>query len=425
MDMRRQPPASFPHLASTPPGQRRRPHICILGGGFGGLYCALALPKYLKRLSQGATVTLVEPRNRFLFTPLLYEVLTAELQPWEVSPAYDQLLRHTDTQVLHDWVERIDAPQQQVYLRYGEPLTYDYLVVALGSKIRPPQIKGGKAYALPFAHLADEWQLEERLTQLEQQRSEISVVLIGAGPNGVELSCKLADRLGPRGHITVIDRRGVILRSYPDPLRKAAAQAFRKRGIIFHANVDLDEIKPDTVLYRCRGETYSPPADIILWTIGTIPQPWMGTPVPTTTKFGQHILRPTLQLPDYDNVFVLGDMGQMPALGRDRAPMTAQAAFQAAPVVAHNLWASIQNRPLRSFTYRHLGDMLTLGRGEAVVCGFGLCLTGRLGGLARRWVYWLRLPTLHHRWQVLKHRLRCRFGGRSIASKGKHDIGHD
>lgn len=406
MDMRWQPPAhrQTPKPASTPVTQP--PRICILGGGFGGLYCALSLPKYLKRLPQGASVTLVEPRDRFLFTPLLYELLTEELLPWQVAPAYTQLLSHTGVKVLQDWADNIDLHQQQIALRYGDPLDYDYLVVAMGSKIRTPNVKGGDRYALPFATFEDEWQIEKRLAQLEQAKSRISVVLIGAGPNGVELACKLADRLGPRGHITVIDRRAVILRSYPEPVRRAAARAFRKRGIIFHANVALDEIKTDTVLYRCRGETYSPQADLILWTIGTAPNPWLGDDAPPTTQFGQHIVQPTLQLPDYPNIFVLGDMGQMPAPGRDRAPLTAQAAFQAAPVVAHNLWASIARRPLRQFTYHHLGDMLTLGRREAVVCGFGLCLTGRLGGFARRWAYWLRLPTIAHKWRVLSHTVR-------------------
>ena len=210
----------------------------------------------------------------------------------------------------------------------------------------------------------------------------------------------------------MIDRRGVILRSYPEPLRKAAAKALRRRGIIFHANVELDEIKPNAVLYRCRGETYNSPADLILWTIGTIPHPWLGDISPVSTQFGQYLVQPTLQLPDYPNIFILGDMGQMPAPGRERAPMTAQAAFQAAPVVAHNLWASIQKRPLRRFAYHHLGDMLTLGHQEAVVCGFGLCLSGRIGGFARRWAYWLRLPTLSHKWEVLRHSLRQGFKGR-------------
>jgi demethylphylloquinone reductase len=403
-------PISPPQPAALPP--RDRPHICILGGGFGGLYCALALPQYLKRLPQGATVTLVEPRERFLFTPLLYELLTGELQPWEVAPAYSTLLRSTGIELRQDWVEQIDLKQQMVRLRYGDPLDYDYLVVALGSRLRTPQVPGGADHALPFASLEDEWRLEERLTTLEQQQSSISVVLIGAGPNGVELACKLADRLGPKGQITVLDRRGVILRSHPEPIRKAAALAFRQRGMLFHANVDLEEIKPDTVLYRCRGELYSPPADLILWTIGTIPRPWLGDASLTPTQFGQYPVQPTLQLPGYANIFVLGDMGEMPAAGRDRAPMTAQAAFQAAPIVAHNLWASIQARPLRRFTYHHLGDMLTLGQGEAVVYGCGLCLRGRLGGFSRRWAYWLRLPTLSHKWQVLKHRFKRLLAGR-------------
>ncbi|HIK44296.1 MAG TPA: NAD(P)/FAD-dependent oxidoreductase [Leptolyngbyaceae cyanobacterium M65_K2018_010] len=380
------------------------PRVCILGGGFGGLYCALALQRYQRRLSVPLRVTLVEPRDRFTFTPLLYEVLSGELQPWQVAPPYRDLFNHSPIELCQDWVEGIDLHQRRVTLRQGPTLAYDYLVVALGSRLRPPASPDSPG-ALPFTNLADVWQLEHRLAALEHQSSgdPMHLVVAGAGPSGVELACTLADRLGGRARITVLDRRAAVLRSYPPAMQRAAIRALAKRGVEVYTHAPLQSVEENHVVFHHQGQGHRRRADLTLWTVGTVPQPWVGQPRPKQTPLAQCLVRPTLQLPDYDNVFVLGDMAAMPARGRDCAPMTAQAAFQAAPVVAHNLWALTTAHPLRTFHYRHLGDMLSLGRGDAVVHGFGLCLTGRLGSVSRRWAYWLRLPTRRHRWRVLKH----------------------
>ncbi|HZG41039.1 MAG TPA: NAD(P)/FAD-dependent oxidoreductase [Nodosilinea sp.] len=398
-------PAPHDRAASQPPApsQTGGVNICILGGGFGGLYCALALHQRLGKSAQ-ARITLVEPRDRFNFTPLLYELLTQELASWEIAPAYRDLLKHTAVDLRQDWAEHIDLAQQRVTLRHGEPIPYDYLVVALGSQMRPPATPGSQAHSLPFTTPADAERLERRLADLDSLPT-VRVVVAGTGPSGVELACKLSDRLGPRGHITVVDRRGEILRSYPARVQRAAARAMAKRGIEVYLDAAIGTVDASGLTFGYEGHTRHCQADITLWTVGTVPRSWPGNTAPKPTPLGQCQVMPTLQLPDYRNVFVLGDMAAMPAPGRDRAPTTAQAAYQAGPAVAHNLLALIANRPLKPFVYHHLGDMLTLGQGDAVVCGFGLCITGRLGAFSRRWAYWLRLPTMAHRWRVLKHRL--------------------
>lgn len=384
--------------------------VCILGGGFGGLYCALSLHQRSRRSPRPIHITLVEPRDRFNFTPLLYELLTQELAPWEIAPAYRELLKHTAVDLRQDWAEHIDVVQQCVTLRHGAPLTYDYLVVALGSQMRPPTTPGSQLHSLPFNTLQDAEQLERRLNDLEQS-PQVGVVVAGAGPSGVELACKLSDRLGSRGQVTVVDRRGEILRSYPERIQRAAARALAKRGVEVYLNAAIEAVDASGLTFGYEGQMRHCQADVTLWTVGTVPRSWLGSNQLKPTLFGQCPVRPTLQLVDHPNVFVLGDMAAMPAPGRDsqsdpsqnRAPTTAQAAYQAGPAVAHNLLALIANRPLKPFIYNHLGDMLTLGQGEAVVCGFGLCITGRLGAISRRWAYWLRLPTHAHRWRVLQH----------------------
>ncbi len=398
----------MPRSTASPHARLDPPHVCIVGGGFGGLYCALALQRYQRRSAPTFRLTLIEPRDRFLFTPLLYEVLTDELKPWEIAPSYRELLNPYTVDHCQDWVEQIDIHQQQVTLRQGKKLSYDYLVVATGSRLKPP-VTPGSHHAIPFTTLEDAWALEKRLAELEPIATEanpIQVVVTGAGPSGVELACKLADRLGRRGHITVLDRRAVILRSHPFAIQQAATKALMKRRVEILTDVAIEAVHADQVIYQHADATYHCPADLVVWTVGTIPQPWLGMEIPKQSPLAQCLVKPTLQLLDYENVFVLGDIAEMPTHGKGRAPMTAQAAYQAAPIVAHNLWASLYHRPLRPFLYHHLGNMLTLGKGEAVVHGFGLCLTGRLGAIARRWGYWLRMPTLHHRWRVLKHWLK-------------------
>ena len=387
---------------SAPAASAGKIRVCILGGGFGGLYCALDLHRRSQSLPRPLHITLVEPRDRFNFTPLLYELLTQELAPWEIGPTYRDLLRHTTVDLRPDWVEHIDLAQQTVSLRHGDTLTYDYLVVALGSQMRPPAIAGSDTHTLPFTTLADAEYLDRRLVDLDTQPT-VRVGVAGAGPSGVELACKLSDRLGQRGQVTVVDRRGEILRSYPARVQRAAARAMAKRGIAVYLDADIASVEATGLTFGHQGKPHHSPADLTLWTVGTVPHRWLGLDAPKPTPFGQCPVRPTLQLVDHSNVFALGDMAAMPAPGRDRAPLTAQAAYQAAPAVAHNIAALITRRPLKPFVYHHLGDMLTLGRGEAVVCGFGLCITGRLGAFSRHWAYWLRLPTHHHRWRVLQH----------------------
>jgi NADH:ubiquinone reductase (non-electrogenic) len=378
--------------------------ICIVGGGFGGLYSALALHRRLRVSPLPLHITLIEPRDRFNFTPLLYELLTQELAPWEIAPTYRELLQSTAVELCQDWVDHIDLPQRTLTLRQGNPLTYDYLVVAMGSQMRPPAVAGSQDHAMPFATVNDAWQLEARLAALDHL-PRVQVVVAGAGPSGVELACKLSDRLGHRGQIAVVDRRGEILRAYPERLQRAAMRALAQRRVSVYLDAAIETVDGNGLTFGYQGQPHHCPADLMLWTVGTVPRPWPGSNAPKQTFLGQCWVRPTLQLPDHDNVFVVGDMAAMPAPGRERAPTTAQSAYQAGPVVAHNLLALIANRPLKPFIYNHLGDMLTLGQGDAVVCGFGLCITGRLGAFSRRWAYWLRLPTMAHRWRVLRHRL--------------------
>lgn len=386
------------------------PRVCIVGGGFGGLYTALSLVRRSRHHGQVCTITLIEPRDRFLFTPLMYELLSDELKPWEIAPSYGELLHQTGVKHLQTRVQRWHLDHRTVHLETGDRLEYDYLVVATGSQEPPLSLPGWREHSYRFRTLADVARLEDRLANLEaSDRAQIRVAVVGGGPSGVELACKVSDRLGTRGVVRLLERGDRILKPFAPRLRRTALRALARRRVQLQYHTEVSAITADTLTYRTSDRApETQPVDLVIWAAGTQPTPWLGTEPGGETL--PKAVQATLQLPSYPEVLVVGDQAQMP-WQRDRpAPRTAQAAYQAAEVVAHNLVALMQGRSLKSFRYLHLGDMMTLGKGNALVSSFGLVFSGAIAGLVRQVVYLQRLPTLHHRWQVLTHRVRTALG---------------
>lgn len=378
--------------------------ICILGGGFGGLYTALYLQKFPQLRSSNYEITLVEPRDNFVFTPLLYEVVTGELHPWEVSPTYQKLLAKSSVKLCQDAVQNVDLQFRSVQLQSGATIAYDYLVVAVGSETRLDLVPGAATYAQTFRNLTDAEHLKERLRFLESSnRPLIRVSVIGGGPNGIEIACKLADRLKHRGAVNLIERGDQLLKNFTPGSRKAAQRALRKRGVQVRLNSQIEAIHADRIILTHAGQSQTLESDLVLWTAGTQVSDWVRDLICRHNPQGQLISLSTLQLIDYPEVFALGDTAEILDGHGKRVPATAQAAYQQADCAAKNLWRSLSGRPLLQFRYLHLGEMLTLGAGAAVVSSFGITLDGKLAQVIRKWVYAQRLPTLSHRLQVMGH----------------------
>lgn len=110
-----------------------QPHIVIIGGGFAGLYTALRLLQFPWETSQRPDITLIDRQNHFVFSPLLYELITEEMQPWEVAPTYTELLRHGPVKFVQTQVQTVD-PEQKNVVCGDRQITYDYLVIAAGAQ---------------------------------------------------------------------------------------------------------------------------------------------------------------------------------------------------------------------------------------------------------------------------------------------------
>jgi len=375
--------------------------ICILGGGFGGLYTALRLSQLPWEKSERPEIVLVEQSDRFLFSPLLYELLTGELQTWEIAPPFEEILSNTGVRFCQGIVTGVDIDQRRVQLQDGPEISYDKLVLALGGETPLDLVPGATSYAFPFRTIADTYRLEERLRVLEESVADkIRVAIVGAGYSGVELACKLADRLGERGRFRLIELTDQILRTSPEFNRTAANKALEARGVWIDLETKVEEIGLDTIALEYKNQVDTIPVDLVIWTVGTRVAPPVRTLPLKQNQRGQLTTTPTLQVVDHPEIFALGDLADCRDAEGQQVPTTAQSAFQQADYAGWNLWASLTNRPLLPFRYQHLGEMMTLGTNNATFTGLGMKLDGPLAYVARRLAYLYRMPTLDHQLKV-------------------------
>lgn len=375
--------------------------ICILGGGFGGLYTALRLVELDWKDSQKPEIVLVDQNDRFLFSPLLYELLTGEMQSWEIAPSYEELLQNTGIRFYQAMVSGVDTDQKQVHLQNGPEISYDRLVLGLGGETPLDLVPGATSYAYSFRTIADTYALEEKLRILEESDKEkIRVAIVGGGYSGVELACKLADRLGERGRLRLVEMADGILRNSPDFNRETANKALDERGIWIDLETKVESIAADSISLEYKGVVDNIPVDLVIWTVGVRVNPIVQGLAFKYNKRGQITTTPTLQVLDNPDIFALGDLADTLDAEGKQVPTTAQAAFQQADYAAWNIWASLTNRPLLPFRYQHLGEFMSLGVDNATLTGLGIKMEGTFGYIIRRLAYLYRLPTLEHKLKV-------------------------
>lgn len=375
--------------------------ICILGGGFGGLYTALRLIQFPWQSSEKPEIVLIDQRDRFLFAPLLYELLTGELQTWEIAPPFEELLANTDIRFCQGVVSGIDINQQQVQLENGQEFSYDRLVLAMGGETPLETVTGAAEYAIPFRTINDAYRLQEKLRVLEaSDRDKIRIAIVGAGYSGVELACKLADRLQDRGRIRLVERSDMILRTSPDFNREAASQALSERNVWIDLDTEVESIEADKISLKYKEQVDTIPVDIVLWTVGTKVAPVVQSLPLKKNQRDQIATSATLQVIDNPKIFALGDLADSLDADGQKVPTTAQVAIQQADYVAWNIWASVTGRPLLPFRYQPLGEMMTLGVDNATLTSLGIKLDGQMAHLVRRLVYLYRQPTLEHQMKV-------------------------
>ncbi|PZO40610.1 MAG: FAD-dependent oxidoreductase [Pseudanabaena frigida] len=379
--------------------------ICILGGGFGGLYTALNLARL--PWSVMPEIILVDKSDRFLFTPFLYELVTAEMQEWEIAPTFAELLVDTGIQFVQGLVTNIDFETKQVEVNIGQRNTieYDRLILAIGGETPMNLVKGASEYAIPFRNLNDFYRLNSKLELLEaSNRDKIRVCIAGGGSSGVELACKIADRLKDRGRVRLIDRNDKILANSTEANRSIAELALSQRGVWTDLNTRVSQVTDEEVILEYADGSDTLPVDIILWTVGsTFSKLLQNLPVSHNHR-GTIATESTLQVKGYPDVFAIGDLAGCTDANGYLLPATAQVAFQQSQYCAWNIWASLNQKPLVSFSYIPLGEFISLGIDGATASIFGkFSIDGLPASFMRKFAYLLRMPTFQHQWKIGVH----------------------
>jgi NADH:ubiquinone reductase (non-electrogenic) len=354
--------------------------IVIVGGGFAGLYTALELA----RRPGHPPLLLVEPRDRFVFLPFLYERLSGELPLWQMAPRYDALLAGHGIGWQRSRVAAVEPETAQLLLDSGQRLSYSQLVLATGAKPDSFGIPGVEEHALRFHSLEDVESLKAQLPTIRER-----VAVVGAGPSGVELACKLADLLRGQASVEVIERGERCLPHAKAFNRSQAELALQQRDVRLRCQCKVQAIEPGLLKLESEQEQSSTlSVDAVIWTAG------QRTALPAgsllTDARGRLRCHANLQSECDERIFSLGDAAAIPH--DPELPATAQVAFQQAQLLARNLLLARDEQPLEDFKWKDLGEMLSLGIGDATLTGMGLTLAGSSAYQLRRWTYLTRLP---------------------------------
>ena len=376
--------------------------VVIAGGGFGGLYTALALAS--KR--HHPPILLIEPGERFLFLPLLYELLSGELRSWEICPRYDALLAGRGVAWLRDRVTAVDANSHLVHTASGRSIQFSQLVLATGGGNETFGVPGAQEHGLFFRTLADVERLDQLVETLRQQRgAQQRIAIVGAGPTGVELACKLADLLAGAATVALIEQGPTALPQARAFNREQALAALQRRNVRLHTATAVLAVEAGQ-LQLAGGQTLA--VDATIWTAGLRLQPPPINPAAASDRRGRLWVTPDLRLLHSPDVYAVGDVAAVAPQASDQdgddavqpLPTTAQVAFQQAECLANNLMRAAAGKPQEPFRFQDLGEMLSLGIGEASVTGQGLTLAGKPAFLLRRLAYLTRLPGRPHQLKV-------------------------
>ncbi|AGY56409.1 NAD(P)/FAD-dependent oxidoreductase [Gloeobacter kilaueensis] len=391
------------------------PTTVIVGGGFTGLFTAL----YLSQQRYAGRIVLINPADHFVFRPLLYELLTGQMNSEQVWPSFETLLAGSTVKFVQDSAEYVDLADHRVELTSGESYRYDYLVLAPGTLIDFYHIPGAAENALPFRSGQDALKLQQQLhtclerasqcTDSEERRKLLTVAIVGAGDSGVELAATLGDWLAERYtalggnrkeiRIVLLHRNREILSERTTPrLQKTARVALASRAVpveLLTATV-VNKVEPERVEYRRDAQTVCLPAATIIWTAGTaIPSVIKNLAIPDENRdpCGRPYITPTQHLIAYPEVFAGGDCVTL----RKPKPATAQVAYLQAKAIAQNLIAASAGEGPKAASLALRGTLMKLGLREAAAEIYDQYeVKGRLGHTIRQLTYLELLPVPIH-----------------------------
>jgi NADH dehydrogenase len=373
-----------------------KPLVVVVGAGFGGLAAVKALRK------APVDVLLVDQHNYHLFTPLLYQVASALLDPSEIAyPTRALARKKKNARFRLATVRSIDLENRRIVLD-GGALAYDYLILAAGSvndyfgnaalEQRTYPLKSlDQALALRY-HILEQFERASAATDPQVRRRLMSFAIVGGGPTGVEYAGALTELVHlvlrkdfpeldiGEARIVLIDGLPLVLPEFRERLRKAAGRALTRKGVTLELGTFVSGVDEDGVHLR-DGRTVE--AGTVVWTAGVRASDLTRTLGIDLTKRGQVRVSGTLQVPGHPEVFAIGDLAVVETDGKP-LPMVSPVAIQEGDRAARNVIAMVEGRALEPFRYRNRGIMATIGRNQAVAEIGPFRLSGFVA-----WLVWL------------------------------------
>jgi NADH:ubiquinone reductase (H+-translocating) len=404
-------------LATKAEVRHDKPRIVIVGGGFGGIAAAKALRHC------DAEVVVIDRRNHHIFQPLLYQVATAVLAPSEVAAPIRQLeAKQKNVSVLLAEVVGIDLGSRSIDANCSsigiKKIDFDYLVVAAGMRSSyfghdefaeyAPCLKTITDAETIRSKILSAYELAEATDDADERQRQMTFVLVGAGPTGVELAASIAQlatttlrknfrRIDPATTtIILLDGAKRILPSFTESLSKKAANRLAKLGVrvVTGAMVESIDVRGVTV----GGKLI--PCGAVLWTAGVSPSPLVRMLGVATDRAGRACVDPSLSVPNNSGIFVIGDTATLMQNGKP-LPGVAQVAIQQGRYVGRLISREISGRkPPRPFRYFDKGNMAVVGKNFAIMDAGPIKLAGFTAWLAWALIHLLFLPQLQNRLRV-------------------------
>ena len=386
--------------------------VVILGGGFGGLAAAQKLQR------APVEVTLIDRRNFHLFQPLLYQVASGSLSPGEIAaPLRSVLSRQKNARVLLGEATDVDPEAKRVILRDGDTYAYDTLIVATGSQTSyygndswrqwAPSLKSVEEATAIRHKILYAFERAERAATEEEARAWLTFVIVGAGATGLELAGALAEiaretlrhdfrKIRPQeARILLLEGAPRVLGGYPEDLSAKAEKLLTRLGVEVIKGVLVTQIGAGGVTFKRGESTESLATRTVLWAGGVTSTPFgerlaMRTKA-ETDRSGRIKVARDLTIPNYPDIFIIGDLAHAEQEKGKPLPGVAQVAMQGGAYAAKTIRARLKGKPqVRPFHYFNKGDIAVIGRAAAVANIFGVHISGWPA-----WLIWLFIHLMY------------------------------
>jgi NADH:quinone reductase (non-electrogenic) len=382
--------------------------VVILGGGFAGVGAAQKLEK------ADAEVVLVDRHDYHTFQPLLYQLATGLLETTTVGHSLRDLAGHQDNTTVHQaTVTGVDLEAREVRFDEMAPLSYDYLVLALGAEVNFFGTEGAAEHAFPMYtlphavrlrdHLLERWEAADRDPAIVEDGA-LNVVVVGGGPTGVETAGAVAElyravfaRDYPtlpqdRARVILVEAGPELFSMFDPRLREYAAKALAERSVEVLTGAMVASVSPTRVTFKSGEEIQ---AHTLVWGAGLQGNRVVGS-LEIELQRGNRIgVGADLALPDHPEVFVLGDIAAITdAKVKQVLPQLGSVALQSGEHAGETITRRIAGKEAKPFGYKDKGTMAIIGRGAAVVQMLGgRTMTGLKAQAAWGTVHLALLPT--------------------------------